>query len=208
MPADSRSKAAWVAREILPHEGLVRNWLARRWGRTVEVDDVIQEAYCRISELDSVEHIQHGRAYFFTTVRAVAIDMIRASGVANVRTMTEIDWMNVIDDNPLPDRVAEAGQELIRVEAMLTRLSWTCRQVIELRRIRGLSQAETARQLGVSENVVENHIVRGLRSLLKAIEAQDAPGMQKGTPGWKPTTGQIAGMSKLPNGRHGRRTGK
>ncbi len=208
MDAHSQSLAAWAAREILPHEGMVRSWLVRRWGRSVDVDDVIQEAYCRIAELDSVAHIRNGRSYFFTTVRSVAVDMARAAKVANLRTMTEIDWLDVMDDNPLPDRVVEAGQELGRVDRLLSRLSWTCRQVIELRRIHGLSQAETARQLGISENVVENHIVRGLRSLLKAIEEQDMPAQRKGTQGWSATTGEIAGMSRLPDGRHGRRRGK
>lgn len=208
MDAHPPSIAAWVASEILPHEGIVRNWLIRRWGNLLDVDDILQEAYCRLSELNSVEHIQNGRAYFFTTVRAVAIDMVRAARLANVRQLTEIDWLDVIDDNPLPDRVVEAGQELARVEALLCRLSWTCRQVIELRRIRGLSQAETARQLGISENVVENHIVRGLRSLLKAVEEQDTPATQKGEPGWNLPTGQIAGMSRPPSGRRGRRTAK
>lgn len=208
MSAHPTRIAAWVAREILPHEGIVRNWLARRWGHLLDVDDIVQEAYCRLSELDSVDHIQNGRAYFFTTVRAVAIDMMRASRIATVRTMTEIDWLDVIDDNPLPDRAVEAVQELARVEAMLSGLSWTCRQVIELRRVHGLSQAETALRLGVSENVVENHIVRGLRKVSKALEEQDASTTQKGESGWNPVTGKIAGMSRPRSGRRERRTAK
>lgn len=200
--------AAWVARAILPHEGIVRNWLARRWGRTLDVDDVLQEAYCRLSELDSVAHIHNGRAYFFATARAVAIDMTRAAKVVNVRNLTEIDWEDVMDEGAQPDRVAEAGQTLLQVDELLSRLSWTGRQVIELRRIHGLSQAETAQRLGVTENVVENHIVRGLRSLLKAIEEQAAPTTQcKGEPGWTPTTATIKGTNRLRTGRRRPRSG-
>ena len=179
MDADSESIAAWVAREVLPHEGFVRNWLRRHWESLLDIDDVVQGTYCRLSELKTSTHIQDGRAYFFTTARSVAIDMVRLARVANVRTMTETDWLNVIDDSPTPDRFAEAGRELARVEVMLSRLSCTCRQVIELRRIHGLSQAETAQRLGVSENVVENHIVRGLRNLSRAMEEQDALAIRK-----------------------------
>ncbi|MCL7713248.1 RNA polymerase sigma factor [Stenotrophomonas mori] len=207
MDAHSQSIAAWVTREILPHEPMVRGWLVRHWGGSVDIDDVIQEAYCRLSELASVDHIQNGRAYFFTTVRAVAIDMVRGTRTANIRPLTENDWLNVMDDAPPPDRAAEAGQTLLRVEATLSRLSLTCRQVIELRRVHGLSQAETARRLGVTENVVENHIVRGLRSLLKAIE-QDPQTAQEGTPAWTPSTGKIAEMDRPLDGRRGRRTGR
>ena len=83
MHIDNNSIAAWVAEEILPHEAVVRSWLIRHWRSAIDVDDVIQEAYCRISELDSVEHIRTGRSYFFTTARAVAIDMTRSAGYKN-----------------------------------------------------------------------------------------------------------------------------
>lgn len=168
------SIAAWVAREILPHEGAVRGWASRRWGTLIDVDDVIQEVYCRIAALDSVAHIENGRAYVFRTVQAVVMDGFRRAKVANTRPMTEIDWIDVIDESPLADRRVEAIQELGRVNNLLSGLSSTGRRVIELRRIHGLSQKETARQLGVSESVVENHIVRGIRRILQALADQDA----------------------------------
>lgn len=208
MASSAAHIAAWVASEILPHEGIVRNWLKRRWGHLLDVDDVLQEAYCRLSELESVEHIRSGRAYFFATARAVAIDMGRAGRVANLQAMTEIDWQDVMDDRAQPERTAEAVQALAQVELALSRMSPVCRQVIELRRIHGLSQAETARRLGVSENVVENHIVRGLRRLLAAVEDAGTPKPQKGEPDWNPATGRIAGTSRPPAGRRGRRTAR
>lgn len=166
---DERDRtAARVAKEILPHEGLIRNWLRRQWGSAVDVDDVIQEAYCRIAGLPSLDHISNLRSYFFRTVQAVAADTLRRAKVESIRRVTEIDWLNVIDEEPSADRVLEACQELDRVDGLLSRLTWTCRRVIELRRIEGLSQKDTARLLGISESVVENHIVRGLRSVLNA----------------------------------------
>lgn len=180
MPTEKNRVAAWVAEEILPHEALVRRWLIRHWRNAIDVDDVIQEAYCRISELDSVTHIRAGRPYFFATARAVAVDITRSAGYKNTREMTEIEWLDVMDDGPTPDRAAEGRQELEQAAKLLSQLSLTCRQVIELRRVHGLSQAETASRLGVSEHVVENHIVRGIRRLLKAIAEQDTPEQSKG----------------------------
>lgn len=176
--------AAWVAEKILPHEAEVRNWLLRHWRTTVDVDDVVQEAYCRISELDSVDHIRNSRSYFFTTARTIAIDTIRSARHRNSVSLTEDEWTYVLDEAPSPERAAEAGQTLEQATAVLSGLSATCRRVIELRRIRGLSQAETARRLGVSENVVENHIVRGIRRLLQAMTAEDACGSSRGKRNW------------------------
>lgn len=168
--ADERdSIAAWVAREILPHEGAVRGWLARRWRNAIDADDVIQEAYCRLSALTSVQHIDNPLAYFRRTVHAAAVDAVQRAYGKNVISMMETEWFNVVDEEPLADRSAAASQELGRVNGLLSKMSYTCQRVIELRRIEGLSQKETASRLGVSENVVENHIVRGLRRILSAM---------------------------------------
>lgn len=192
--------AAWVAEKILPHEAAVRGWLTRHWRATVDVDDVVQEAYCRIAELDSVEHIRNGRAYFFTTARAIAIDTIRSAPRRNSVSLTEDEWSSVMDEAPSPERAAEAGQELEQAKAVLSRLSWTCRRVIELRRVRGLSQAETARVLGVSENVVENHIVRGIRRLLQVMAAEDAAEPGRGEHSCSPRD-RTGGQKKQRDGR-------
>lgn len=168
--------ADWVADEILPHEALVRGWLRRRWSHVVETEEVLQEAYCRIAGLKSVAHIDNGRAYFFATVQSVIMDGMRRAKVANIREMTEIDWQYVMDDTPSPDRVVEGRQELKRVTQALSSLSHTTRQVIELRRLHGLSQKETAQRLGISEHMVENHMARGLRRVLAMMAGEDAQG--------------------------------
>lgn len=193
--------AAWVAEQVLPHEAAVRGWLFRHWGTAIDIDDVVQEAYCRISELGLVEHIRNGRSYFFTTVRAIAIDTVRSARHKNSVSLTETEWLYIIDEGPSPTHVAEAEQKLEHVAELLSQQSWTCRQVIELRRIHGLSQAETARRLGVSENVVENHIVRGIRRLLKAVSEWEAHTTGEGEQAWTTPT-QTDNLKKR---RHGGR---
>jgi len=53
-----------------------------------------------------------------------------------------------------------------------------CRRIFEMRKIEGLPQREIARRMGVTENVVENESVRGLRAILAALaegETQQQP---------------------------------
>jgi RNA polymerase sigma factor (sigma-70 family) len=104
----------------------------------------------------------------------VAIDTMRRTGIINFIPMTENQWVNVIDDQPLADRALEGDQELDRVSVLLSKLSDTCRRAIILRRIDGLSQRETAERLGVNESDVRDHLVRGLQKVLKAVAEQDA----------------------------------
>src|SRR3546814_14977656 len=68
---------AWIAREIIPHEVAIRKWLARRWSHVIDVDDVIQEAYCRIANLASVAHIDNPGGYFHQTASSVVTDQMR-----------------------------------------------------------------------------------------------------------------------------------
>jgi len=42
-----------------------------------------------------------------------------------------------------------------------------CRQVFELRKVHGLSQAETAKALRLSENIVEKETAKGLGLILR-----------------------------------------
>ncbi|MFC0205755.1 RNA polymerase sigma factor [Novosphingobium soli] len=174
MTAQRDTIARWVASEILPHEVAVRRWLARSWGAALDVDDVVQEAYCRIAALGSIEHIENGRAYFFATARSIAADTFRRSKVAGAKAMTEIELCDVEDASPRADRSAEARQELLRIDRFLSTFSLTCRRVIELRRLQGLSQRETAERLGISEHSVENHVTRGIRRVMKMLADEDA----------------------------------
>ena len=167
---------AWIAREIVPHEGAMRKWLARRWRGAVDAEDVIQEAYCRIAGLAQVDHIDNPAAYFHRTVHTAATDMARRAGGNNLVSVSQDDWFGVIDNRPLQDRTLEASEELRRVNMLLSNLSDTCRRVIELRRIEGLTRKETSERLGVSENEVKNLLVRGLQKVLKSMAEQDAEG--------------------------------
>ena len=54
-----------MGREILPHERELRTWLRRRLVAAADVEDVVQECYCRLAQLSDVSHITIPRAYEF-----------------------------------------------------------------------------------------------------------------------------------------------
>lgn len=166
--------SAWIAREIIPHEAAIRGWLSRRWRHVVEVEDVIQEAYCRLADLGSVDHIASPKSYFFRTVHSIATDRMRRAGIINFTSMTQIDWSTVMDNDPPVDRALEAAQELARVRALLAELSDTHRRAIELRRVEGLSRKEAAERLGVTEDALKKHVERGMHQVIRAMAEQDA----------------------------------
>lgn len=164
-----RKVVAWVGREILPHEADVRAWLRRSQVSASDAEDIVQDAYCRLVGMADVSHISNPRAYFFTVARSIVIDRVRRARVVRIETVTEIDSLNVVWDNPSPERITAARRELERVRKLIAKLPTRCRRIFELRKIEGLSQREIAQRLGVTETIVENDVGRGLKLILKAL---------------------------------------
>ena len=159
---------AWVGSEILPHEADVRAWL-RRTLNPEDLEDVIQETYCQIASLNDVGHIRSGRAYFFTAARSNVLMRLRRQRIVSVESVTEIDSLNIVGDEPSPERVAAGRRELARVRKLIEGLPDRCRRIFELRKIEGLSQRDVAQTLGISEHIVENDVGKGLKLILQAI---------------------------------------
>ncbi|HWV61192.1 MAG TPA: sigma-70 family RNA polymerase sigma factor [Sphingopyxis sp.] len=160
--------AAWVGREILPHEGDVRAWL-RRALNPEDLEDVIQEAYCQIASLEKIDHIRNARGYFFTTARNIVLMRLRRARIVRIESVTEIESLNIVGDEPSPERVAAARRELDRIRQLIEGLPDRCRRIFELRKIEGVSQREIAERLGVTEHIVENDVTKGLKLILQAM---------------------------------------
>lgn len=73
-------------------------------------------------------------------------------------------------DNPGPDREAEARSELKTVELAIASLPQTLREVIILRAVEELSQAETASILEISEKAVETRLYRARAQLRTKLD--------------------------------------
>lgn len=134
-----------------------------------EISDIVQDTYLKISNLDSVAHIQNCRGYFFTAARTVLLDRIRRERIVRIDSMTEMEALTLADDEPGPERRASGRQELERVRRLIEALPDRCREIFELRRIQGLSQREISQRLGIPEHTVEAQAKRGLKLILKAL---------------------------------------
>ena len=170
------ARVRWLAHEVLPHEQDVRVWLKRSLVTSSDVDDVIQEAYCRLAKLKAVEQIESPRAYFFQTARSVVLEQMRRARIVRIEAVTEIDALRVEWDEPSPERIAGGRKELERVLKIVATLPERSRRIFEMRRILGMSQREIAVRLGVTENVVENEAARGLKAVLAGLSKTDDEG--------------------------------
>lgn len=160
----------WFAREILPHEGDVRRWLARRVPtlHRCDIDEVIQEAYARLWSAQ-VDRIASPRAYFFVTVRHLVGEAIRRSRIVSIETLADVESLHLVDEEGSPERRVSGRQELGRLQGVLEQMPPKCRTAFELRKFAGCSQREIAQRMGISECTVEKHLVKALKIIMETM---------------------------------------
>jgi RNA polymerase sigma-70 factor (ECF subfamily) len=110
----------------------------------------------------------------------VVLEQVRRARVVSIETVTEIDTLYIDTGEHSPERITAGRRELARVRKLIAALPERCRRIFVMRKIEGLSQKEIAQRMGVTENIVENESVRGLRAILAAC-AEDAPSHDHGT---------------------------
>jgi RNA polymerase sigma-70 factor (ECF subfamily) len=180
MQDESRQRlVAWVTAKVMPHEARVRGWLRQRVQSSEDVEDLIQEAYTKLSSLKSWDHIARPEIFFFQIVRNLLIDQVRRSRVVRIEAATEFDTPFVHDGVPTPETIAGDRRELGRVVELIDGLPERCRKVIMLLKVEGLPQKEVAARLGITESIVENEGVRGIRRILRVMREET------GDPGYR-----------------------
>lgn len=135
-----------------------------------DVDDIIQDSYCRLIQARKTGQIRYVKAFLFATARNAMLDLFRRRRTVEIESVAEIERLSVLEEGPgVADRVGRQ-QELTLLADAIHALPERCRQVLTLRKLYGLSQQEIAAQLGISEHTVEAQGTIGLRKLAEYFE--------------------------------------
>ncbi len=181
--------ARWVALEVMPGEAEIRRWLARGKVTRDDADEVIQEAYCRLSMLESVDHIKMPSAYFFSVVRNLLLRRLKRQKVVPFDTVAEIETFE--DDRPSPEQVVAGKIAYERVLQLIAALPERCQRIVRLRKIEGWSQQRIAAHLGTTEKAVEKQVWLGIRVVRAAWRtAQEDANAEPDHPLWREGRGR------------------
>src|SRR5262245_19227646 len=131
-----------------------------------EAEDVMQEAY-----VNAYTHLAQfdGRARFSTWLTKIAVyeALLRAKRRARYEPLDDRAEDTLMPTTPPPDpeRQAFGGELRVLIEAAVDALGDGYREVFMLRQVQGLSTAETAEVLGVSEDVVKTRLTRARHAI-------------------------------------------
>jgi len=73
----------------------------------------------------------------------VVIDHLRRMKVVSIASVPDLDYLEVVSDDPSPERQVIDRDELHRLAGMIARLPGKVRDVFTLRRVYGLSSAKS-----------------------------------------------------------------
>jgi RNA polymerase sigma-70 factor (ECF subfamily) len=162
VPPIDAEQSRWFAEEVQPHEPALRAYLRGSFPTLQDVDDLIQDAYTRLLRARSAGTVQHPKAYLFATARNAAVDLFRRRQVASFEPLVENHESSVLSDEPHPADAIARNQQLETLRAAIAALPPRCREIVVMRKIRGMSYAEIAAQLGLAESTVNAQLAIGV----------------------------------------------
>jgi RNA polymerase sigma-70 factor (ECF subfamily) len=161
----------WFVQEVLPLEPMLIGFLRHHCRETDDVVDLRQDVYVRVYEAAEAGLPANTKAFVFTVARNLLIDRARHRQVAAIVSLAPSGDLPDAIDELCPERHAMGRQDMQCLEQAFSDLPPKCREVVELRKIAGLSQRDVAARLGITEGTVEKQIAKGIRFLAAALGA-------------------------------------
>ena len=164
----------WFAREILPLEAALMQYLNRNWRNKADIADLRQDVYVRVYEAALKQIPVPAKPFVFTVARNLLVDRLRRAHIVPIEGVADVDALGLMLDAPGPERSAIARDELRLLQAALDRLPPRAREAVVLARIEGLSGKEIAARMGLSEATVSYHLTNGISALADMLHGEQA----------------------------------
>ena len=157
--------AATAAGHVQEHRGELTQFVAAMVGNGL-AEELVQEAYMRLSRAMTLQTIDNPRAYLFRIAANLARDALRRDKREKHYKASE----PTDAASPAAGEIVARQQELELLRAAIERLPDKCRRVFVARKYDNMSYREIAAVEQISEKTVENHIGRALKLLRADLE--------------------------------------
>ncbi|BBU44244.1 sigma-70 family RNA polymerase sigma factor [Pseudomonas monteilii] len=139
-------------------------FLTRRMSDRQRAADVAQETYLKLVKIDEQAlPVLHARSFIFRVAGNLAIDALRREQRL-AASHDDCDGAGELAcPAPAPEAMLLAWERLQILDDALLKLPDNARQALLLNRVEGLTQAQIAQRLGVSESMVAKYIGQALR---------------------------------------------
>ena len=154
----------WFSEEVHVHEPSLRAYLRTQFPFAPDIDDVVQESFLRLWRVRMGQPVRYAKALLFKVARHLVIDTARRNRISPIDRVTDFAALPVIEDGRSgPAEAACKRDEVVLLAAAIDSLPARCREILILRKLRGVPQKAIATQLGLSEQTVQVQVSRGVR---------------------------------------------
>jgi len=148
---------------------------AAKLGSAAAAEDLVQDIYLKLATLKLSTVVHNPMALLYQIGSNLMLDRLRQQkrGLARDTAWRDSRRISVgkeeIADIPTADDAVSSRQRLLAATATIEDLPPRMRQAFSLHRLEGLSQAATAKAMGVSTKAVEKHISTAIKILVKRL---------------------------------------
>ncbi|WP_144632260.1 sigma-70 family RNA polymerase sigma factor [Bordetella genomosp. 13] len=151
------------------NHGWLHQWLRRRLGCGDDAADLAQDTFVRVLlKPDELPGVREPRAYLVTIARGLINDLWR-------RRSLESAWLDAVaalpaQTAPSPEEQLAMWQALQALDRMLAGLAPKAREVFVLSQLEGLSYAQIAERVGLSERTIKRYMADGFAHCLALMD--------------------------------------
>ena len=148
----------------------LKGYFFKRLGASPDVDDLVQETFTRIARPHQLDAVEDAEAYLFQVAANLILERGRRGKVRAIDAHIELD--PELEDARVfsPERILASKQELNAVLQALQELPERTRIIFALQRFEGLTYAEIAKKLGVTESAIDKQMGKALEHLTRRLE--------------------------------------
>lgn len=147
------------------YAGPLRKYFRTRVYNPQDVEDLVQEVFCRLSERAELDQIENQEGYLFQTAANLLRDRARRDQTRGAVNRDLVEQAKDSFEEISPERVLLGKRRIEELTRALMELPERTRVTFVLHRFENRKYGEIARQLGISTSSVEKHMMDAIRHL-------------------------------------------
>ncbi|THT97454.1 sigma-70 family RNA polymerase sigma factor [Lampropedia puyangensis] len=152
----------------IDHRSWLQTWLVRRLGDAFQAEDLTQDTFVKLSSRNQheIEQVQQPRAFLRTVAHGLLVSHWRRQDVERACMETLAHVMQ--GQAHSAEQHAQVREALLALDRLLSSLPPKARQAFLLSQVDGLSYAEIAREMGVSDRMVRKYMTQAMLQCLQS----------------------------------------
>jgi RNA polymerase sigma-70 factor (ECF subfamily) len=169
-------RAQTIAKLFEAHNQSLLRYLYFKLGNWEEAQDVAQEAYANLLELENQKVISHLQAYLFRAAHNIAVNRVKQRQIrTHINKVILVSDEEQVVESARFDTITDAQKRLQLVRQIVEELPPKCRMAFLLNKFHNLSYRDIADQMALTESMVRKHVLRAVRYCQERLQSLDEP---------------------------------